>query len=78
MTSCPITLIEPEDGFARPARILMSVDLPAPFGPSNAKNSPSSITKSIPLRASSLPKFFLTLLNIMAFFIEINTGGFLK
>jgi hypothetical protein len=30
------------------------------------------------LRASSLPKFFLTLLNIMAFFIEINTGGFLK
>ncbi len=56
----------------------MSVDLPAPFGPNNAKNSPSSMVKSIPLRASNLPKLFLTLLNTMAFFIRMSKGSFLK
>jgi hypothetical protein len=73
-----MTLIDPEDGFASPARILISVDLPAPFGPNNAKNSPSSMVKSIPLRASNLPKLFLTLLNTMAFFIRMSKGSFLN
>ena len=34
----------------------MSVDLPAPFGPSNPKISPSSTAKLIPLTAVNSPK----------------------
>ena len=36
---------------ARPASMLMSVVLPAPFGPSSPKNSPSSTVKLTPLSA---------------------------
>ena len=36
---------------ASPARILMSVVLPAPFGPSRPKNSPSSTDRLTPLSA---------------------------
>src|SRR3546814_1937071 len=35
--------------------MLISVDLPAPLGPSNAKNSPRRISKLMPRRASSCP-----------------------
>jgi hypothetical protein len=36
-------LTVPEVGRESPASMLMSVVLPAPFGPSRPKNSPSSI-----------------------------------
>jgi hypothetical protein len=34
--------------------------------------------RSIPLSASNFPKFFLTLLNTMAFFIGMNAASFLN
>jgi hypothetical protein len=40
---------------ARPAITLMSVVLPAPFGPSSPKNSPGSIAKETPASAGSAP-----------------------
>ena len=44
------------------------VDLPAPFGPNNAKKSPRSTLKSIPLRAITLLEYvFLRDFNVIAF-----------
>ena len=43
--------ILPLDGFTNPAIILISVDLPAPFGPNKPKNSPFSIDSEMPSTA---------------------------
>ena len=51
-----MTDILPALGEIKPARILINVDLPAPLGPSSAKNSPCSIVKSMPLSACKAPK----------------------
>src|SRR5688500_20266957 len=39
-----------------PAMMLISVVLPAPLGPSKAKNSPCSTSRSTPAKACKLPK----------------------
>ena len=44
-TSCPSTVTRPPLARARPARMLISVVLPAPLGPSRPKNSPGSMSK---------------------------------
>jgi hypothetical protein len=42
----------PDVGWASPVVQWISVDLPAPLGPSRPKNSPFSIVRPTPLRAS--------------------------
>ena len=43
---------DPDVFSTRPARMLMNVDLPAPFGPSSAKIEPRGMARSIPFSAS--------------------------
>src|SRR4051812_37038579 len=43
-----------------PARMLISVVLPAPLGPSNPKNSPCATSRSMPSSAWTGPNAFLT------------------
>ena len=40
LTFCPRTKMEPEVGVIKPDKILIKVDLPAPFSPNKAKISP--------------------------------------
>src|SRR5256885_223223 len=51
-----MTRAEPRSARARPARTLIRVVLPAPLGPSNPKNSPWRISRSIPESACCSPK----------------------
>ena len=55
-TSWPSTATLPAVARARPARMLISVVLPAPFGPSRPKNSPSSMSKLTSSRARISPR----------------------
>jgi len=45
--------MSPEVGCASPVVQWMSVDLPAPLGPSSPKNSPSPMSSETPLSAST-------------------------
>src|SRR5271166_4945909 len=54
-TSLPSTQAEPELGANRVVKILISVVLPAPFGPSRPKSSPSLISRVTPSRAIRSP-----------------------
>src|ERR1700683_2473818 len=54
--SKPLTVAVPEVGAMSVVSIRMSVDLPAPFGPSKPKTSPSSTSKVTPLTAVNSPK----------------------
>ncbi len=49
--SRPQIFTVPEVLRTRPARMLMKVDLPAPFGPSRPKTDPRGTRRSIPFRA---------------------------
>ena len=51
-TSWPPTVIRPAVGWVMPQIAEISVVFPAPFGPSSARISPSSIARSIPFSAS--------------------------
>ncbi len=51
--SCPSAVTVPPDGVTIPHTMLMSVVLPAPFGPSSAKISPRPISRSIGLSATN-------------------------
>src|SRR6476659_10646920 len=53
MASWPKTWIEPPVGCAKPAVQWISVDLPAPFGPSRPKSSPGAMSSETPRRAST-------------------------
>src|SRR5947208_16600329 len=55
MKICPV-VVE-----SRPAIMFSSVDLPQPDGPTRIKNSPASISMSMPLRISTWPKVLRTL-----------------
>src|SRR5450432_611101 len=48
----------PESGSSRPARILSSVDLPAPFGPMRPRRSPSEIPSEMFSKSTREPKLF--------------------
>src|SRR6202012_5352764 len=65
-TSYPATLAVPELGSARVHRILMVVDLPAPFGPRKPKVSPAATSKLIPRTASISPYFLVSSLTEIA------------
>src|SRR5713101_2173263 len=54
--SSPSRRMRPALGASRPVRILIVVDLPAPFGPRKPKNCPLSTVRSIWLTATSSPK----------------------
>ena len=47
------SLVNTSSGETREEMIPIRVDLPAPFGPSRAKKSPSSTRSEIPFRAST-------------------------
>ena len=51
--SMPKILALPEVLFTKDPIMPIVEDLPAPFGPSNAKKSPSSTFRSIPFRATT-------------------------
>ena len=57
----------PDVGGSSVVSIRMSVDLPAPFGPSSPKISPSSTAKLMPLTAVKSPNFLTMLRTSMAF-----------
>src|SRR2546429_4406767 len=59
-TSWPATLAAPEVGSARVHRILIVVDLPAPFGPRKPNVSPAATSKSMPRTASTSPYFLVS------------------
>src|SRR6202522_1262454 len=65
-TSWPATLAEPVVGSARVHRILMVVDLPAPFGPRKPNVSPAATSKSMPRTASISPYFLVSALTEIA------------
>src|SRR5438477_570362 len=56
----------PASARVSPAAIEINVVLPAPFGPSNPKNSPSSTAKLTPESAFTLPKWRTTSTNSKA------------
>jgi hypothetical protein len=53
--SCPPTATLPSLGVTMPQTMLISVVLPAPFGPSSAKISPFSISRSTRFSARRPP-----------------------
>ena len=53
--SWPITSMRPESGTNRPESSWNSVDLPAPFGPKSAMNSPARTSKLTPSSARTGP-----------------------
>src|SRR6185295_4649911 len=50
-TATPSTRTSPPSGWTAPARIFMSVDLPAPFSPTTAWTMPGAMARSTPVRA---------------------------
>src|ERR1051326_643170 len=53
LSRCPTMLIWPSSGRYSPARMLISVVLPAPFSPSRACTSPHRAAKSMPVLAAT-------------------------
>src|SRR5687768_6538115 len=56
LSTRPRQRISPASGAIRPARILSSVDLPAPFSPTSAWAPPAAMSKLTPVRALMAPK----------------------
>src|ERR1700678_2160957 len=52
--------IRPRSGAAPPARICISVDLPAPLWPTRPTHSPVAMSRLTPSRARTAPKDFST------------------
>src|SRR5262245_420589 len=69
--SKPCTSAVPEVGGRSVVSMRMSVDLPAPFGPSRPKTSPSSTAKLIPFTATKSPNFFTICRTSMPFIIYL-------
>ena len=74
-TSNPKTLAVPSLGRSSVVRILMSVVLPAPFGPSRPKNSPGSTSRSMPSRATTVRGLTLYTRRIPRASIASGTAG---
>ena len=55
VTSVPLISTRPAEGALNPVTAPSRVDLPEPLGPSRAKNSPGSITRSVSRSATKLP-----------------------
>ena len=64
--SKPLTSAVPAVGGSSVASIRISVDLPAPLGPSRPKISPSSTAKLMPLTAVKSPNFLTMFWTSMA------------
>ena len=64
----------PASARASPARMLISVVLPAPLGPSSPKNSPASISRLTPSKACTAPKRLWTCLTSMAAVMAAGAG----
>src|SRR3972149_11479454 len=61
--ACPRISIVPPSGWCAPVMTLISVDLPAPFSPSNACTSPARSENDTPLSARTAPNDFVTQLS---------------
>src|ERR1041384_5311718 len=59
-TGAPSTRYVPRVGWCTPARILISVDLPAPLSPSRQWTSPRTRRRSTSASATTLPNDFVT------------------
>jgi len=59
--ACPSSVMVPASGARRPATSDMSVDFPAPLGPSSPKNSPGAISSETSSSAVIGPKRLVTL-----------------
>ena len=57
-TNSPRNRISPASGVTAPVKILISVDLPAPFSPTNACTSPAAKVSETPRSARTPPKDF--------------------
>src|SRR4051812_29883645 len=68
--SKPLTSAVPEVGGSSVTSMRISVDLPAPLGPSRPKISPASTSKVIPLTAVKSPNFLTMLRTSMAVLID--------
>ena len=66
VTSNPLTNAVPDVGGNSVVIMRMRVDLPAPFGPSSPKISPSATSNVMPLTASKSPNFLTMFLTSMA------------
>ena len=60
----------PESFRHNPARILIIVDLPAPFNPNNPNKDPFGITKFTSVKAKT-SCFFLSMKVLFSFFVSI-------
>ena len=65
----PVLDCSPEDFFRIVQRILIVVDLPAPFSPRNANSSPSPTSNEMPFTAVRSSYFFVRFFTEIAFFI---------
>ena len=65
VTSASSKIIDPREVSSKPPIILKSVDLPHPEGPTKIMNSPSIISKSIPLITCKSSNHFSTALSFM-------------
>src|SRR5437867_3619452 len=54
-TSSPRTLAKPADGFSRPTRVFISVDLPDPLGPRSPRTSPRLTLSDTSFNATLYP-----------------------
>src|SRR6185295_1734184 len=72
LTSKPLISAVPEVGGSSVVSIRISVDLPAPFGPSSPKISPSSTANEIPFTAVNSPNFLTMARTSMAFMSLFN------
>src|ERR1700722_6448477 len=61
VTGLPLKVIVPPLGGWTPARILTSVDLPAPLSPTSATTSPARTSRSMSVNAETAPKCLETL-----------------
>ena len=65
-TLWPATMAVPDVGLTRVHKMLMVVDLPAPFGPRKPNVSPRLTSKSMPRTASRSPYRLVSLLTAIA------------
>src|SRR3990172_228201 len=73
--SWPSTSTRPDDAVTIPHTMLISVVLPAPFGPSRAKISPSRMSRSMRFSASPPVAYFLVRPEMDTI---ARTGGFYR
>src|SRR5476651_1765095 len=71
----PSIRYSPLEARCTPARILMSVDLPAPLSPSRQCTSPGWISKEMSLSARTVPKVLPTFFSSTIAVVDVSAMG---